>query len=59
MITKQQVIEITEQIPDKEFNAQRVMEEILLLEKIEQGLDDIKNGRAISDEELDKEIEKW
>ena len=59
MLTKKQVIEALSAIPEIEFNTSLAIEEIILLEKVEEGLNDLKNGNVVTDEDLDKEIAKW
>jgi hypothetical protein len=59
-ITKKQIIEAIEAMPQTEFaNVEEVIEEIILLEKIEKGLEAVRKGEVLSEEEIDKEIEKW
>lgn len=59
MLTKKQVIEVLDSIPDDKFDLALAIEEIILLEKVEEGLEDLRRGRLISEDDLDKEIEKW
>ena len=60
MITKQQIVDAINALPEDKFdNIDTVIEEIILLEKIEKGLQDIKEGKTMSAEEVDREIEKW
>lgn len=60
MLTKQQIVEAINALPGDKFeNIDTVIEEIILLEKIEKGLKDITEGKTISEEEVDREIEKW
>lgn len=59
MITKKQVIDALSAIPEMEFNTLLAIEEIILLEKVEEGLNDLKIGNVVTDEDLDKEIAKW
>jgi hypothetical protein len=59
MLTRKQVIEALNSIPDEKFDASMAIEEIILLDKVEKALEDLKSGKVISDEDLDKEIEKW
>ncbi len=59
MLTRKQVLEALNSIPEEKFDATIAIEEIILLEKVEEGLKDLKNGRVISEEDLDKEMEKW
>jgi len=47
-------------MPEERFtHIDAVIEELILLEKIERGLEAIKNREVISEEELDQEIEQW
>lgn len=44
----------------EKFNSiDKVPEEIILMEKIENSLTAAKNGEVLSEEEVDKEISKW
>jgi predicted transcriptional regulator len=59
-ITKAQIIEAIQAMPQTEFNhIDEVIEEIILLEKIENGLKDMEQGNVISSEEMDKIIASW
>jgi predicted transcriptional regulator len=59
-ITKNQIIEAIKAMPQEEFvTADEVIEEIILLEKIERGLKDMEEGRVITHEEMKKEIDSW
>jgi len=58
MITKEQLIETIKQLPP-EFSVDEVMERILLLEKIETGLQQSQKGKVTPDEDLDKKLPKW
>jgi predicted transcriptional regulator len=59
-ISKKQVIDAIEAMPQKEFTSyEEIIEEIILLEKIEEGLADMKAGHVISEEEMNKEINTW
>ena len=60
MLTKEKLIETIKAMPEESIsNIDSVIEEIILLDKIEKGLDAVKNGELLSEEEIDKEIEKW
>ncbi len=59
MLTKKQVIAVLDSIPDDKFDLALAIEEIILLEKVEEGLEDLRRGKVISEDELDTEIEKW
>jgi hypothetical protein len=58
MITQEQLIETIKQLPP-EFSVDEVMERILLLEKIETGLQQSQKGKVTPDEDLDKKLPKW
>ncbi|MEY3323510.1 MAG: hypothetical protein RLZZ417_3093 [Bacteroidota bacterium] len=58
MITKEQLIETIKQLPPK-FSVDEVMERILLLEKIETGLQQSQKGKVTPYEDLDKKLPKW
>lgn len=55
---KQSVVQIVNELP-KEFNLDDLMEKLIVLEKIEAGLNDVRNGRTISHEKVKKEVNKW
>lgn len=60
MLTKQQVLETITSMPEDKFNnIENVIEEIILLEKIEAGLKDVKEGRVVTEEDANKEMDKW
>ena len=58
IITREQLIETIKQLPP-EFSVDEVMERILLLEKIETGLQQSQKGKVTPDEDLDKKLPKW
>ncbi|MBC7721684.1 MAG: hypothetical protein H7068_06630 [Pedobacter sp.] len=59
-ITKAQIIEAIQAMPQEEFNhIDEVLEEIILLEKIENGLKEMRAGNVVSEEEMDKIIASW
>lgn len=59
-ITKEQIIEAIKAMPQEEFvNADEVIEEIILLEKIEKGLKAVENGEVVSEEEANKIMDSW
>ena len=55
---KQSLVQVVNELP-QEFNLDELMEKLVVLEKIESGLSDIKNGRTISHEKVKKEVKKW
>ncbi len=47
-------------MPEEDFVSIEVfLSELLLFEKIERGLKEMRVGNVISEEELDKEIDSW
>ena len=58
MLTKTSVIETIARFPDN-FSIDELVDKMILLEKIEKGIQDADNGRVISEDELEKRIEEW
>jgi len=58
MLTKTNVIKTITRFPDN-FSIDELVDEMILLDKIERGIQDADNGRVISENELDKRIEEW
>ena len=58
MLTKTSVIKIITRFPDN-FSIDELVDKMILLEKIEKGIQDADNGRVITDDELEKQIEEW
>jgi predicted transcriptional regulator len=59
-LSKKQIIAVIEAMPKEEFDsADEVIEEIILLEKIEEGIKDMEEKRIITHEEMKKEMQSW
>jgi hypothetical protein len=58
MLTKSQVKRQLEKLPE-EFSLDELVEKLILIQKVERGLKDSQENKIISEEDLDKEIEKW
>jgi predicted transcriptional regulator len=58
MLTKTKLREQIEKFPE-EFSLDDLIDRLILIDKIERGNKQSENGEVISEEELDKEIEKW
>ncbi len=58
MLTKTNVIKTITKFPDH-FSIDELVDKLILLDKIERGIQQANNGKVISDEELDKKIEEW
>ncbi len=58
MISKEKLIQVINKMPEK-INIEDVIEELVFLSKIEQGLNDIKSGRVYTDSIVAEKMEKW
>ena len=56
--SKQSAIELFQKMPD-DCSIEDIQYELYAKSKIEAGLDDIKNGKTISERNMDKEIDTW
>lgn len=55
---KTEIIDTLKEMPD-EFSADELIERILLLQKIDVGLNQVGEGRVYSEEEAEKKLERW
>jgi hypothetical protein len=58
MITKAQIIKTLDKLPD-ELSIDQVIDELLYIEKVQQGLSDSENDRVNSKEEAKDKLSKW
>ncbi len=58
MLTKQNVIKTINSLPDK-FSVEEIIDRLLLLQKIEIGIDQADKGKTISTTEAKKKLKKW
>ncbi|MFA4852226.1 MAG: hypothetical protein WC599_06880 [Bacteroidales bacterium] len=58
MLTKEQVINSLKNLPEK-FSVDEIINQIILLAKIDQGLEQSNNNQIISEEDLNKRLSKW
>ena len=58
MLAKDKVQTLIDKMPEN-FDADYLIEQIILLQKIEIARSQISNGEFLSDEDLDKEIAGW
>ena len=58
MITKDKLIQVINKMPEK-FNIDDLIEEFILLSKIEHGLADVELGRIYSEIQVAEKMEKW
>lgn len=58
MLTKEKVINAINKLPG-EFSLEDMLDELLLLDKLEKGLAQSESNEVIADEDLDKELPEW
>ncbi len=58
MLTRSNVIKTISNLPEI-FSIDELVDRMILLDKIEKGIQDANNGNVISENELDKLIEEW
>jgi predicted transcriptional regulator len=58
MLTKTKLKEQIEKFPE-EFSIDELIDRLILIEKIEEGIRQSESGEVISEAELDNEIKKW
>ena len=58
MLTKEKVRKTIDRLPEN-FTVDQVVEELILLNKIEEGLYDIEQGRVFTTNQVKKELKTW
>jgi hypothetical protein len=58
MLTKKQVLSAIKNMPDN-FETTQLFDRILLINKVEEGRKQIKDGKGLSTEEAKKKLKKW
>lgn len=58
MLTKMRLKKEIEKFPEK-FTIDELIEKLILIEKIQEGEKQSEKGEIISENDLDKEIQKW
>ncbi len=58
MLTKLLVKKQLENLPE-EFSLDEFVKQLILIKKIDKGLKDSENNNVISEEDVDKEVDKW
>jgi len=60
MLTKEKLLETIKNMPEEKFNnLDTVLEEIILMDKIEISLEAASRGEVLSEEEMDKLVDSW
>lgn len=58
MLTKEKIKKTIDSLPDN-FTIEEVIEELIVIDKIEQGLKDVEEGNVYSTKEVKKKLDKW
>jgi hypothetical protein len=58
MLTKEKVKELVDHMPES-FQANELINEIMLLQKIEDAQDQAKRGETLTEDEFDNEVDSW
>ena len=58
MTTKDKIINGIKNLPDS-VTIDEILDQIMLVEKIEKGIEQSNNNQVVSDDELDKRLGKW
>lgn len=58
MLTKEKLKKTIDSLPD-EFTIEDVIEELIVVDKIEQGLKDAKEGKVYTTEDAKQKLNKW
>ena len=58
MLTKDKVKKTIDRLPDN-FTVDQVVEELVVLNKIEEGLKDVEDGRIYTTAQAKQELKKW
>ena len=57
-MTKEKVLETVRNLPD-EFTLDELLERLFILEIIEKGMQQVREGQVVSSEDARKRFEKW
>jgi hypothetical protein len=58
MLIKDKLLKLIDKMPEQ-FSVEDLMEEVILMEKIQKGIDQSERGEIVSDENLDKHLPEW
>ncbi len=58
MLSKSNVLKTITSFPEH-FSIDELIDKMILLDKVEKGIQDAEKGDVISDEEMQNEIKKW
>jgi hypothetical protein len=58
MITKKQILSSMKDLPES-FSAEQIIDKIILLQKIDMGIEQSNNGKVVSEADARKKLKKW
>jgi predicted transcriptional regulator len=58
MLTKSNVIKTINKLPDN-FSIDELVDKMILLDKIEKGINEANNGKVISEDEVERLMGEW
>jgi predicted transcriptional regulator len=58
MLTKDKVKKTVDQLPEQ-FTVDQIVEQLIILDKIEEGLKDIEEGSVYSTDQVKQELKRW
>ena len=58
MLTRDKVRKTVDRLPEN-FTVDQIIEELVVLNKIEEGLKDVENGRVFTTDQVKKELNTW
>jgi len=58
MLTKEKIIKSFDTLPDN-LTIDQVIDRVIMLDKIEQGLKDVEDGNVFTTEEVKVKLDKW
>jgi len=58
MLTKEKVLQSIKELPN-EFSLDEIVEKLILLEKIDVGLQQVKQGEIVSNVDAKEKLKKW
>ena len=58
MLTKEKVKKTIDRLPDS-FTVDQVVEELVVLDKIEKGLKEVQEGKVYSTQQVKDQLKKW
>jgi hypothetical protein len=58
MLKKETVIQTIEQLGGQ-FSIDELLDRLIFLNKVEEGLEDIKNGKVLSEDQARERLSKW